>query len=130
MPPSTNASYVGRLAPPGRPNTTSTPSAFKHSMMASTARMSRPPLNYEQAGPSGRQEQVSLASAQRRSRRLGGQRLLRELELGPAAHAERVVELAHAPARRALAAQLVAFGAVADRREQPDDRNRARDQEP
>src|ERR671926_154142 len=39
MPPSTNASYVGRLAPPGSPNTTSTPSALRHSMTASTARM-------------------------------------------------------------------------------------------
>jgi hypothetical protein len=27
------------FAPPGRPNTTSTPSAFRHSMTASTARM-------------------------------------------------------------------------------------------
>src|SRR6478736_5990031 len=40
MPPLTNASYVGRLAPPGRPNTTSTPSAFRHSITASTARIS------------------------------------------------------------------------------------------
>src|ERR1039457_4825033 len=40
MPPSTNASYVGRLAPPGNPKTTSTPSAFRHSITASTARIS------------------------------------------------------------------------------------------
>src|SRR6267378_2058175 len=39
IPPSTNASYVGRFAPPGRPNTTSTPSAFRHSIKASTARI-------------------------------------------------------------------------------------------
>src|ERR1700722_6886696 len=44
MPPFTNASYVGRFAPPGRPETTSTPSAFKHSINASTARMSSPPF--------------------------------------------------------------------------------------
>src|SRR4051812_38649427 len=42
MPASTNASYVGRLAPPGRPNTTSTPSALRHSITASTARMRFP----------------------------------------------------------------------------------------
>src|ERR1700733_5146527 len=44
MPPFTNASYVGRFAPPGRPKTTSTPSAFKHSINASTARISSPPF--------------------------------------------------------------------------------------
>src|ERR1700727_2516479 len=38
-PPVTNASYVGRFAPPGRPKTTSTPSAFRHSITASTARI-------------------------------------------------------------------------------------------
>src|SRR4051812_34357490 len=42
MPASTNASYVGRFAPPGSPNTTSTPSAFRHSITASTARMRFP----------------------------------------------------------------------------------------
>src|SRR6201987_875859 len=40
MPPPTNASYVGRFAPPGSPKTTSTPSAFRHSITASTARTS------------------------------------------------------------------------------------------
>src|ERR1700751_4213927 len=40
MPPPTNASYVGRFAPPGSPKTTSTPSALRHSITASTARMS------------------------------------------------------------------------------------------
>src|SRR5947209_1960769 len=39
MPASTNASYVGRFAPPGSPNATSTPSAFKHAIKASTARI-------------------------------------------------------------------------------------------
>src|SRR3954451_22139223 len=42
MPASTKASYVGRLAPPGRPNTTSTPSALRHSITASTARIASP----------------------------------------------------------------------------------------
>src|SRR5262245_20093250 len=40
IPPPTNASYVGRFAPPGSPKTTSTPSALRHSITASTARMS------------------------------------------------------------------------------------------
>src|ERR1700709_177653 len=39
MPASTKASYVGRFAPPGYPNTTSTPSALRHSITASTARL-------------------------------------------------------------------------------------------
>ena len=39
----------------------------------------------------------------------------RELQLGSAAHADGVVDLAHAPAIRALPAQLVALGAVDDR---------------
>src|SRR3954470_22727735 len=42
LPASTNASYVGRLAPPGSPNTTSTPSAFRHSITALPARMRFP----------------------------------------------------------------------------------------
>src|SRR5213593_1576745 len=54
MPASTNASYVGRFAPPGRPNTTSTPSAFRHSITASTARMRSPPFALSGNGRSGR----------------------------------------------------------------------------
>src|SRR3954451_2669508 len=42
MPASTKASKVGRFAPPGSPNTTSTPSALRHSIRASTARMRNP----------------------------------------------------------------------------------------
>ena len=120
----------GRLAPPGRPNTTSTPSAFKHSMMASTARMSRPPLRRDRPAP--RPARAGQSSVGARRQRSAGAAVsdasasLGELELGPAAHAERVVELADAPARRALAAQLVALGAIADRGEQPEDRDRRR----
>src|SRR3954453_23535852 len=44
MPASPTASYVGRFAPPGSPKTTSTPSAFRHSITASTARMRPTPF--------------------------------------------------------------------------------------
>src|SRR2546423_14926715 len=37
---STNTSYVGRFAAPGSPKATSTPSALRHSISASTARTS------------------------------------------------------------------------------------------
>src|SRR3954469_17798393 len=59
MPASTNASYVGRFAPPGRPNTTSTPSAFRHSITASTARMRSPPFRRD----SGMTEAAASAAA-------------------------------------------------------------------
>ena len=62
--------------------------------------------------------------------RLGLDRDLGEVELGAAAHADRVVELDDLPAARALAADLVALEAVEDRREQPEERHDAGDQEP
>src|SRR3954463_8416133 len=122
MPASTSASYVGRFAPPGYPNTTSTPSALRHSMIASTARISiRAFLLVRPA-----ETRPSLAA---RDRRFRGDRDLGELELGPAAGAERVVERDDAPAAGALAPQLVPVGAVEDERDQPEQRQDRRDQE-
>src|SRR5439155_7855540 len=52
------------------------------------------------------------------SRRFGLDRHFGEVEVCPAAHAHRVVQLDDLPARRALAPQLVAVGAVEDRGQQ------------
>src|SRR6476469_4631650 len=100
MPASTNASYVGRFAPPGYPNTTSTPSAFRHSMTASTARIISAP-----SFPRGRVSERSSLSAHCAAG-LGLDRHRGALELGAAARAQRVVELDDLPAPGALAAQL------------------------
>src|SRR3954454_21390438 len=124
MPASTNASYVGRLAPPGEPNTTSTPSALSHSMMASTARI----IGVSSSFREQRDEQGSLSAPERRRLRLHGH--VRELQVGSAAHAHGVVELDEPAAPRALPAELVALGAVEDRADQPDDRHRGPDEEP
>src|SRR5919201_6866403 len=115
MPASTNASYVGRFAPPGRPNTTSTPSALRHSIRASTARMKdgllagavawRPRLRDGNTESSG-------ALARRGV-----------LELGPAARAERVVDRNHLAAARAAAVWLVVLVAVQRSRDQPEERH-------
>src|SRR3954468_7025285 len=124
MPASTNASYVGRFAPPGYPNTTSTPSAFRHSMTASTARIiSAPSFPGDEIS-----ERPSLPACGGHG--LGLDRHLRELELGPATCAQRVVELDDLAAPRALAAQLVAVVAVQKRREETGERDERRDQEP
>src|SRR5215207_11523980 len=89
------ASYVGRFAPPGYPNTTSTPSAFRHSMIASTARIIAARTSF----PPGRGREASLS---RRCGRFGLYRDVGELELGPAAHADGVVELDEPAAAGAL----------------------------
>src|SRR3954447_24718538 len=112
MPASTNASYVGRFAPPGYPNTTSTPSALRHSMTASTALIMR----------------ASLSA--RCGRGLGLYGHVGELQLGPAAGAEGVVEHDYPPAAGALPAQLVTVGAVQHGGEQADHRQHRADEEP
>src|SRR3954464_5505707 len=95
IPESYIASYVGRFAPPGYPNTTSTPSAFRHSMTASTARIISAP-----SFPGTSFERSSLPA--RGGDGLGLDRHVGELELGPAAGAECVVELDDLPAAGAL----------------------------
>src|SRR5215210_2891171 len=55
---------------------------------------------------------------------------LGEVQIGPAAVADRVVELEHLAAGGALAPQLVAVVAIEQRRQQPGDRDERRDQEP
>src|SRR4051794_1998320 len=130
MPASTNASYVGRLAPPGRPNTTSTPSALRHSMTASTARMRAPPFERIWQPPAGRRVPLRLPAL--RGHRLGRLELpaLRELELGPAARAQRLVDRHDRAAARAAAVRLLAFVAVEHRGEQADEGRDRRDDEP
>src|SRR5215207_3357028 len=117
------ASYVGRFAPPGYPNTTSTPSALRHSMIASTARIIAARTSFLKSG-------VGDASLSRRCGRFGLYRDLREVQLGPAADADRVVQLDDLAAAGALPAQLVALGAVQQRGEEPEHRQDAGDQEP
>ena len=91
-------------------------------MTASTARI----IGRESSW--GRARRLVAASRARYGRfRCDGD--LGELELGPAAGAERVVQRDDLPAARALAAQLVAVGAVEHEREQPEDRQDRRDQE-
>src|SRR4051794_22403573 len=117
MPASTNASYVGRLAPPGRPNTTSTPSAFRHSITASTARM--------------RFASFRRLEGEKGRLRSGPWRVyLRELQFLAAARAQRVVELDDLAAARAGPHGLVGVIAVQQRRDEPDERHDRRDQEP
>src|SRR5215211_5166213 len=128
MPASTNASYVGRFAPPGYPNTTSTPSAFRHSMTASTARIiSAPSFPGTRGKPAGCGPAASLTA---QCVRFGLDRDLGEVEIGPAAVADRVVKLEDLAAGGALAPQLVAVVAIEQRRQQPGDRDERRDQEP
>src|SRR5215207_2242282 len=117
------ASYVGRFAPPGYPNTTSTPSALRHSMIASTARIIAARTSFLVSG-------IGTASLSRGCSRFGLYRDVRELQLGAAARAQRVVQLHDPPAAGALAAQLVALAAVEHRGEQPEHRQQAGDQEP
>src|SRR5947209_2169508 len=62
--------------------------------------------------------------------RLGGNRHLGELLLGPAAGAHGVVELDHPPAPWALPAQLTVLPAVEDGGEQPEERDERRDEKP
>src|SRR3954468_13513130 len=99
MPASTKASYVGRFAPPGYPNTTSTPSALRHSITASTARMRL--TSFRQRSEflvvncdepprgrlAGQRVYRGLAPFLRRRDRRQDLGLVGELELGPAAGA-------------------------------------------
>src|SRR4051812_47670279 len=93
-------------------------------MMASTARIIGTTSSFREQ----RYEQGSLTAPERRGFRLDG--LARELQVGPAAHAHRVVELDDPAAGRALAAQLVALGPIQHRGDQPEDGDRGADQEP
>src|SRR5688500_12530360 len=127
MPASTNASYVGMLAPPGYPNTTSTPSALRHSMMASTARMTAPLGWWDEEAGSGGGRGPILTGAECGFR---GNLLVRVLELGPAAGAEGVVELDHLPAAGALAPRLVDLQPVEDGDDHADHRHARADEEP
>src|SRR4051794_7090551 len=93
-------------------------------MMASTARIIGGTSSFRER----RDEPGSLSAPERRGLRLYGH--VRELEVGPAAHAHGVVQLDQPPAGGALTAYLVALGAVQHRADEPDHRHRGADQEP
>src|SRR4051794_30927702 len=100
------------------PNTVSTPSAFRHSMIASTARMrctSFRALRERQSSLAGRAAHVDLA---------------RVLLVRPAAPAHLARDRHHEAALVTAAARLVALEAVEDRRDGPDQRRGRADQEP
>src|SRR5215218_4250680 len=124
MPASTKASYVGRFAPPGYPNTTSTPSAFRHSINASTARMCARLFSRSsgECAEGATRRRATPAVYQRNSPllrrirgvgrgpcraplgdvRLRGDRLLGKVELRSTARAESVMELDDVSAAGAL----------------------------
>src|SRR3954447_24241295 len=91
-------------------------------MMASTARIIGSVSSFQ-----NNEEPGSLSA---RSSRFRLDRELREVEIGPAAHAHRVVELDELAAVGALAAELVAVGAVQQGDEQPDHGHDRADDEP
>src|SRR5215211_743564 len=93
------------------PKTASTPSALRHSMIASTARMAI--------------ECTCLARLPGRLR-LG----LREVEVAPAGHAHLVVKRDHAAALRTAPHRLSALRAPEDRGDRPDHRQDQSDHEP
>src|SRR3954452_8405119 len=142
MPASTKASYVGRFAPPGYPNTTSTPSALRHSITASTARMrltsfrkrseflvvncDEPPRGTARGTASLSWDRAALRRRDRRQD-LG---LVGEVELGSAAGADGVVHHADVSAGRTAAARLVGVEPVEQRGGQADEREDARDHGP
>src|SRR6478672_13140240 len=100
------------LAPPGRPNTTSTPSAFRHSITASTARIRVHPsrcVDVHRAAHGGSRG-PSVPSVSDRLGRDG--RGAGELELGTAAHAQGVVHRHDLAAGRAAAVRLVVLVAI------------------
>src|SRR3954452_15387306 len=119
------------------PNTVSTPSALRHSMMASTAltyptsfrdlgiyQMSRRPAGGQSPrGEAGTERHlvVSLAAHEHAFR----QRLV-----GPAAAADLARDRHHVAAFVAFAARLIALEAVEERGEQAEDRKGRPDQEP
>src|SRR4051794_25469671 len=102
------ASYVGRLAPPGMPNMASTPSAFKHSMMASTARMA---------------ESSEILA-------VGRQDLVRPFLVRTAVVADLLVKGHDMSALVALAVRLRVFVAPRERGDGPEDRQEEADREP
>src|SRR5215211_1641612 len=111
------------------PNTCSTPSALRHSMMASTARMTaRAPFGEGKNRPGGPGKASVTAgfSGLRRSDR----GLSREVQVGPAAHADLVRDRYEVPAFGAGSAWLHALSAVQERGEYPDAGERDPDQEP
>src|SRR3954447_14206945 len=118
MPPSYRASYVGRFAPPGMPNTVSTPSALRHSMMASTARMTRTSFRGAVGTP-------SLAGGRRPDVHLVRVRLV-----GAAAAADLRGDRHHEAALVTAAARLLALEAVEQGGDGPDQRQCGADQEP
>src|SRR5947199_7371734 len=100
------------------PNTVSTPSALRHSMMASTALTCGPPFSLPGDGNSGG---VSLAAHEDP---------LGHFLIGPAAAADLVGERDDPPALVALAARLVALRPVAEGGDRPEDRDHRPDREP
>src|SRR2546423_4081889 len=90
------------------PKTFSTPSAFRHSMIASTARMWRSSVTALARFASG----------------------LREVQVAAAAHADLVVEHDYVAALGAAPARLAALPAPQDRRDRADDRHHQPDHEP
>src|SRR5215218_2939958 len=98
-------------------------------MTASTARIiSAPSFPETRNFPRYRRLRASLSA--HRGSRLGLDRHVWEVELGPAAGADGVVELDDPAAARALTAELVAVVAVQQRGEQAGERHDRRDQEP
>src|SRR3954447_21364141 len=91
-------------------------------MMASTARIIGSVSSFQTT-----REPRSLPA---RCSRFRLDRELGELEIGPAAHAHRIVELDDLAAGGALAAQFVAVVAVGEGEKQPDDGRDAADDEP
>src|SRR5690349_1265965 len=92
-------------------------------MMASTAR-----IIADTAPSRFRYGARSLSARGRYGLGLDGD--VRELEVGPAAHAHGVVQLDDLAAGRALAPRLVTLGAIEDGADQPEHGQRGADQEP
>src|SRR4029453_9138883 len=113
------------------PNTWSTPSALRHSMMASTARMTARVLSGWEIRLAGQPEKSQSNSAFSRSERIScGARDLREVEICAAAHAHLVRDRHHVAALGALPQRVVLLVAVQERGEDADSRKRCADQEP
>src|SRR6185503_1130705 len=116
------------------PNTCSTPSALRHSMMASTARMAAMVLSgfRGQDWPGGQSKRkLSLTVLFSRSDRVScaGDRL-REIQVGAAAHAHLVADRDDVAALGAFPERIVLLVAVQHRRDDPNPRERGADQEP
>src|SRR5215207_2186671 len=113
------------------PNTWSTSSALRHSMMASTARMtSRSFRGGRHDWPGSQREDESNSGFSRSERISCGTRSLGEVQIGSAAHAHLVGDRDHVAAFRALPQRVVLLIAVEERGEDADSRQRGADQEP